>query len=85
MRQTILVLALMLTLTVSVCAGDMHCGVADTPQPSSIEQTTGGDMPSGADGEMGNGVTTNGEIPFGQSEAVTQAALSLCQSVLSLF
>ncbi len=76
MRKALRVSVLTLTLACSVYAGEIPNGVTNPPPPppqtvSSMEQTSLEE--------------TGGEIPNGQSEAVTKAALSLLLSVLSLF
>ena len=71
---------LTLTLTLSAFAGDMPCpGV--TNQPSTQQSSVAGDI--GAPG-----ATATGEIPgpgMAALDPVTEAALSLLQSLLSLF
>ncbi|MGB8510739.1 MAG: hypothetical protein WCD76_20375 [Pyrinomonadaceae bacterium] len=71
--------AFMLTLmfAVSVFAGQIDIPIAPpvTPPASPSSVTT--------QGQIETGITTNGETPAGSS--VTEAALSLLQSVLALF
>lgn len=68
-------LTFMLVLTVCAYAGDMDNGRTEPPPPP----TTAGLMPNGVAGEMGNGVSAPLE------PTVTEAILSLLQSVLSAF
>jgi hypothetical protein len=62
----------------STYAGEIPCGVTETPPPSSTSQaTTTGDMSTMVTGEMSTGVAA--------TDPVTEIAVSLLQSVLSLF
>ena len=70
--------ALILVLALSVCVyadGNMPNGITITPPPPSAS----GNMPNGIDGDMGSGTSTTTE------PAITEAVLSLLQSVLSVF
>jgi len=70
------VFVLTLALTMSAFAGDISTSVVSQP-PSPESQTIQGDMTTGYTGEMSTGVTS--------IDPVTEAALSLLQSLLSLF
>ena len=67
-----------LALSLSVLAGDIHTGA---PQPEATPITTQGDIHT-----MVNGViSTPGPEAEAAGDSVTDAALSLLRSVLSLF
>lgn len=72
-RQLCAALALACILIVSVSAGDISCGVTGTPPPSPATSLV--TEPE----ETTDGM--NGEI----SDGITEAALTLLQSILSLF
>ena len=78
LRQLCIASVFTLALTIPAFAGEIQTGVAATPPPKTAT----------ADGEIQTGVT--GQIETGSSEAtatdsVTEIALNLLQSVLSLF
>lgn len=78
--------ALILVFALSVCAyadGNMPNGVASTPPPASAT----GNMPNGIEGDMGDGVAavTDGGTSSTTEPTITEAVLSLLQSVLSVF
>jgi hypothetical protein len=68
---------LTLALTLSAFAGDMTTGIIDTPPPPGQQLATTGDMQAGLTGDMSTGITA--------TDPVTTVALSLLQSLLSLF
>jgi hypothetical protein len=78
-RKVVATLVLALTLSMSAFAGEIHTNVTSpTPTPA-------------ANGEMHTGVT-NGEIQTGEAvstpeatDIMTEAALNLLQSLLTLF
>jgi hypothetical protein len=80
MKKTVRALLLVMALSVCVSAGDMGNGVASPPPPPQQAQTTSepatpSDDSTSSDGDMGNGVTA----------MATEAALSLIQTLLTLF
>jgi hypothetical protein len=80
MRKTVRALMLVMALSVCVYAGDMGNGVAPpSPQQQQTSTTSEPASPANddksADGDMGNGVTAT----------ATEAALSLIQTLLTLF
>jgi hypothetical protein len=73
MRKTICALMLALALSASTYAGDMQCGVTDTPPPppSASEQSS---------------VETDGSVmPNGEPDTTSQTALTIIGSLLTLF
>jgi hypothetical protein len=77
-RHTFTVSVLVLMLSLSTLAGDMHTGA---PQPEATPITAQGDIHT-----MVNGViSTPGPEAEAAGDSVTDAALSLLRSVLSLF
>ena len=79
---------LTLVLTLPAFAGDMLAGATappPPPPPDSSSATTQGEMPAGITGNMEAGVT--GEMSAGvtATDPATEVALSLMQSLLSLF
>ncbi|HVF66647.1 MAG TPA: hypothetical protein VM914_03235 [Pyrinomonadaceae bacterium] len=78
LRQFLVASVLILTLSLSAVAGDMTTGIA-SPQPTPA--TTEGDIHTGITGEITT-MNSNAEVV---GDSVTVAALSLIQSVLSLF
>lgn len=86
MRKALRVSVVILVLACSVHAGVMPTGgTANGVIPYGV--TANGNMPTDvtANGNMPFGVTADGEMPYGQPGTVTEAALNLLQSVLSLF
>lgn len=78
-RNAVAALLLALALATSAFAGEMQTGVA-SPQPT---PATNGVMQTGAtEGEMHTGEP---ESTSGAADTVTEAALSLLQSVFALF
>ncbi len=78
--------ALILVLALSVCVyadGNMPNGIATTPPPASAT----GNMPNGIDGDMGGGgaAVTDSGTSTTTEPTITEAVLSLLQSVLSVF
>ena len=78
---------LTLVLALPAFAGEMLGGVVapPPPPPDSSSATTQGEMPAGITGNMEAGVT--GEMSAGvtATDPATEVALSLMQSLLSLF
>lgn len=74
LRQFFVASVLILTISLSALAGDITTGIA-APQPTPA--TTEGDMHTMRAGD----ISTTGA----DADSVTEAALSLIQSVLSLF
>ena len=75
--------ALMLVLTLSVCAyadGNMPYG---SPSPGNMDNGVAGNMPNGVttDGDMDNGVTAT-PTQFNSAESVTLATLESTLSVM---
>lgn len=79
MRKTVRALLLVMALSVCVSAGDMGNGVAPPPPQQQAQTTsepaTPSDDSTSAGGDMGNGVTAT----------AAEAALSLIQTLLTLF
>ena len=80
MKKTVRALLLVMAMSVCVYAGDMGNGVAPpSPQQQQIPTTSEAALPANdntsAEGDMGNGVTAT----------ATGAALSLIQTLLTLF
>lgn len=78
MRKTVRALLLVLSLSVCAYAGDMGNGVAPPPQEktqTTSEPATPANDDTSADGDMGNGVAAT----------AAGAALSLIQTLLTLF
>jgi uncharacterized protein involved in exopolysaccharide biosynthesis len=67
---------LTLALTLSAFAGDMGAGITAPPPPTS-QATITGEISTGVTGDMSTGVTA--------IDPVTETALNLLQSLLSLF
>ena len=80
LRQFFVASVLVLTLSLSAFAGDMTTGVT-SPQPTSTLPTTQGEITTGVAGE----ITTMDTEAAAAGDSVTDAALSLLRSVLSLF
>jgi hypothetical protein len=76
LRYTFTVSVLVLTLSLSTLAGDMHTGA---PQPDPTPITTQGQISTGVTGDIH---TTNADAVGG---SVTDAAVALIRSMLSLF
>jgi hypothetical protein len=72
------VVVLILMLTTPTLAGDIHTMIAPPPAPPAT--TTDGDMTTGVAGEITTGNADAGAV----GGSVTDAALALIQSVLSL-
>ena len=78
--------ALILVLALSVCVyadGNMPNGITFTPPPAS----TSGNMPNGIDGDTGGGGAADADSGTSTTTepTITEAVLSLLQSVLSVF
>jgi hypothetical protein len=82
-RKTVAVLVLVLLLATPAFAGEMQTGVIEPPPPP----TANGEIQMGAtDGEMHTGsVMHTGVTASSSTDIVTETALSLLHSMLSLF
>lgn len=74
MRKAISVSALLLALTCSAYAGEMQNGVTGTPPP-----------PPPSNGITQEEQTAEGYMPNGEPDGLTEAVLSVIESVLALF
>jgi hypothetical protein len=87
LRRLCATFVLALALALSAFAGEIQTTVVSQPPPPESQVTTTGEISTGVTGEMTTGIT--GEISTsvaGQIDTgVTDVALSLLQSVLSLF
>lgn len=79
LRQFCGITMLSLVVTASVNAGDIHTTI--TPPPSGTSVTTEGEISTGVAGE----ITTGNADAEAVGGSVTDAAVALIQSVLSLF
>lgn len=79
LRRLCVALVLTLVLALSAFAGDIQTGITTTPPPPESQATTTGEISTGVTGDMST--TAAGQMDTG----VTDVALSLLQSVLSLF
>jgi hypothetical protein len=79
LRQLSVASVFLFALTMPTFAGQIETGIAPPPPPVQAATT---------EGQIETGVTTTGQIETGYGEAtdsITQAALSVIQSALSLF
>jgi hypothetical protein len=78
LRRLCAVFVLTLALALSAFGGEITTGVtAPPPPPPESQATTTGEITTGVTGEISTGVTT--------TDPVTEIALNLLQSLLSLF
>jgi len=76
LRRICAAFVLTVALTLSAFAGDIHTGITDPPPPS-LDAATTGQIETGYTGDIHTGVTA--------TDPVTEVALNLLQSLLSLF
>jgi hypothetical protein len=81
LRQPCVAFALIFVLTLPAFAGQMDTGIAPPQPPAPASATTEGEMSTAVAGDMST--TKSEEAAAGES--VTEIALNLMQSVLSLF
>ena len=81
LRRLLSAVGLTLVLALSVSAGDIHTGVTSPPPPPPASMTAQGqiDTPAASEDSIADGEET------AVAASVTEAALNLLQSVLSLF
>jgi hypothetical protein len=77
LRRLCTALVLTITLTLSIYAGHIPCGVTDGPPPPASQTATTGEIATDVIGQMATGATA--------TDPVTETLLSLFQSLLSLF
>jgi hypothetical protein len=77
---------LTLVLTLPAFAGDMLAGATAPPPPPPPDSSSAtGDMGTGITGDMETGVTGDMSAGVTATDPATEVALSLMQSLLSLF
>jgi hypothetical protein len=86
LKKLFVVCVLTLVLALPAFAGNMETTVVSTPPPpDSSSATTQGDMGTGITGEMEAGVTGDMSAGVTATDTATEVALSLVQSLMSLF
>ncbi|HKC62193.1 MAG TPA: hypothetical protein VKB86_01085 [Pyrinomonadaceae bacterium] len=79
-RRSCATAVLVFAVAFSTYAGEIPCGVTDTPPPppsSTSQATTTGEIECGLTGDISTGVTA--------TDSTTDTVLNLIQSVLSIF
>jgi hypothetical protein len=80
LRQFCVAFVLTLTLTLPVFAGEITTGIEPPPPPASTSSTTPGDIHTGVAGDISTMISEEAT-----TASMTETALNLLQSVLSLF